>query len=153
MGLMLGLSVLVAVPSRHALVEIWPARVTEWVLPDGQIRLQPATVALDEQAVIARTHPQALLVLEFHDGRRDHGFLVHADAEAGTWWVQTINGLEALDPLALRRYYAPNDLSVVARLGLMRQRLVERRSRSTSWQSGAPADEIESVTSAEGDHF
>lgn len=153
MGLLLAFLALVAVPSRHAVVEIWPGRVTELVLPDGEIRLQPATVALDEQAVLARTHPQALLALEFHDGRRQHGFLVSADAETGTWWIETIDGLEALDPLALRRYYAPNDLSIVARLALMRARLVEHRARAVAPQWDAPAVEIETVTSAEGDDF
>ena len=151
MGLLLAFSLLIAVPARHALVEIWPGRVTEVVLPDGEIRLQSVTAPRGEQAVIARTHPQALLALEFHDGRRDHGFLVHADPGTGTWWVQTIDGLEALDPRALRRYYAPNDLSVLDRLGLMRERLVEHRLRAASLPWEAPADEIETVTSAESD--
>ena len=150
-ALLLAFFVLAAVPSRHALVEIWPGRVMELVLPDGEIRLEPANARLDEQAVLARTYPQALLALEFHDGRREHGFLVYEDAETGIWYVQTNAGLEALDPRALRRYYAPNDLPVAARLGLMRERLAERRSRPVLLLMDASAADIESVASAEGD--
>ena len=150
-GLLCAFVVLLALPGRHALVEIWPGRIQELVLPDGEVKVIPAREASEQQPVLARTHPETLLTLEFHDGRRDYGYLVRADAETATWWVETLEGLREVDSTTLRRSYAPNDMSLPARLDLMGQRLRERRARDQTPNSGMPVPDERPAESAEGD--
>jgi len=148
-SLLLAFLALIALPARHALLEIWPGRVQELVLSDGEVIYGSPPPGLAEPLIVARTFPETLLALEFRDGRLDHGFLVHKDHEAATWWVQLADGLQVVDADALRRQFAPNAMSPGERVELMHQRLVERRSVAP-----VPVGETlagETADSAEGD--
>lgn len=140
----IGLSLLAAlvavtlVPARHALLEIWPARVQELVLPDGELRFRQATEPNLNPPVLASSYPLTLLALEFEDGRVDHGFLIHRDVETRTWWVRSVDGLQAVDAQSLHRHYAPNAMDPGERLALMRERVIERRAGRLLPSGGSP---------------
>jgi len=142
---------LIALPARHALLEIWPVRVQELVLADGALLFRPSTAPAEKRQILARTYPDALLALEFHDGRHDHGFLIHADSETKIWWVQSSGGLQLIELQTLHRQYAPNAMRFGERLGLMRDRLIERRSGRSLLRAGAAAVTIEAPDLAEGE--
>lgn len=143
---------LLVVSARHALLEIWPPRVQELRLSDGELIFQPVTVVDENLEIIASSFPHSLLALEWPDGRLEHGFALHQAQDSESWWVELAGGPELIDLAALRRHYAPNAMSLAERLQLLWQRLQERRALSL--QPAPPVlarVEAEAQGSAEGE--
>ena len=130
LALLAALSVLSLLPARQALLAIWPMRVQELVLSDGELRFRPSNLPRQQGDILASTYPLRLLALEFADGSLDYGFLIHEDTERRLWKLQSGQGWLWVDRDQLRRAYAPNALSLGDRLRLSRLRLLERRSGS-----------------------
>ncbi|TVS11653.1 MAG: hypothetical protein EA419_07375 [Wenzhouxiangella sp.] len=115
-------------PARHALLEIWPARVQELILDDGRVEFHPSTSKTTPADPIARSYPRSLLALERTDGIVVYGFPLPVDDAAGAV-VRISDGRSAVDVegATIRRTYTPNNLSLSSRVGLIRDILRERR--------------------------
>lgn len=136
------LLMLILLPARHALLEIWPPRVQEFLLDDGALVFQPATAPRPDLDIVASSRPQSLLSLEWPDGRIEHGFTVYRESDSGLWMVEFASGSELVDPSELQRHYAPNAMSFSERLVLLGVRLQERRTPPVPALNGVPDSEL-----------
>ena len=134
---------LALLPARHALLEIWPARVQELVLADGRVEFYPSTSATPPPDPIARSYPRSLLALERYDGIVIYGFpLPVGDDQAGQA-LRISDGRAAItvEAGAIRRTYTPNQLTLSSRARLMWETLLERRLDDPRSPDPAPSGE------------
>lgn len=141
-GLLAGVLILLLWASRHALLEVWPQRVQELLLSNGDLLFMPARGRPSDLDVVASSHPRSLLALEWPDGRLEHGFMVVEDEDPEWWWMEFAAGPERVRLSELHRYYAPNGMLLGERLALVADRLQERRAqgRSAAFNRQPPED-------------
>lgn len=140
-GLLTAVLLLLLWLSRYALFEVWPQRVQELLLSNGDLLFVAGHGLPSELDVIASSRPRSLLALEWPDGRLEHGFMVVQDEDPAWWWMEFGAGPERVQLSELHRYYAPNAMLLGERLALVADRLLERRALDRSPTPGAPSPE------------
>lgn len=126
--LVLGSGLLTLIPARHGVLELWPARVDELVLPDGSLRFRAGSVlAAPAQPVLTASQPLSLLALELHGGDLVYGYLLSAPTETPMLLDTGTDERLSIASDRVRRAYHPNAVSLPGRVRLMLSRLADRR--------------------------
>lgn len=118
-------------PARPVLESIWPVRVDEIVLADGQWLLQSAAApgpSLDRVEVLARSRPISVLAVLQVDGSLYYGFVLQApDSEKDGLRLLTAPDREVrLSASDIEARYHPNALNAGQRARLAIVNLVRR---------------------------
>lgn len=150
-GLLTAVLLLLLWASRYALFEVWPQRVQELLLSNGDLLFIEARSRRPDLDVVASSYPRSLLALEWPDGRLEHGFIVVEDRETEGWWMEFATGPERVQPSALHRYYAPNAMLLGERLALAADRVLERRAFGRTADAGVASPEALSENSLQAE--
>ena len=144
-GLFAAVLTLLLWASRYALLEVWPERVQELWLSNGDVLFVSARKRPPDLDVVASSHPRSLLALEWPDGRLAHGFVVLDQEDPDGWWMEFASGPERVHQSELVRYYTPNSMLLGERLALLADRLQERRASGQSAAFGRQSLEDDSI--------
>lgn len=146
---------LLVLPARHALIEVWPGRVEEWVLADGsRVFSPPEQIAPAVEQVVARSRPLSLLTFELDDGEAVQGFVlsgsIHAEDDL---IIDDGVATQQIDTARIRRAYRPNALTAGERLQLTLDRLRDLRQPTEAPGEPSLDDAVTAPDSVESDNI